>query len=827
MLACVCAGIAMCSSVRESVNRSVFWSEYGENGVSDSYLTSAEYRTKLAEMYEQLCILGLCELANSNENMDYVGNKYVMSDFLYYLDYNQYKYKKTEEGVFLVSDMFDYYVSYTKPASLLPVSDEILTDEETTDGETSGGETAEAEEQEIGTETAEGTTLFVTNINENLGSMDDGRRLMYLQNRFSNYLLRSEDVMSSDMTSSGYMIYYNYRAAEDGKLTDILTENYPSNFLPLGGWYYDNYGRYVFNFGNDFPIVFYRYPDNTEAGRKARQDYIEVAMPDYDEVELYYDGYYDNDGRFYAELPIEEMEDYEAHEGETSGLTVFIAPKADLLENRMAAHMIAKRNYTVAHFFAVVFKLLTVLLTAYLLAAAAVLGLCGETGSAVARKIPPELYALAFVMLGVYILDDYRYGLWNVFGTPMSENTAYQAGDLLYVLVGGLLVSGELLMGMHMVTTIFARQLKQRLATPKLTKKLLAKYRSTGLYREQQKRTAGQKLKGRTVRLFVAAGITLFFAFLMFAGSYWDFDWLVLILVVITGGIFIYNQVMDLLLSRELGKLERRISALGRNEIFEEKVSEDSDIYSEISTLDHISETIDNAVDDRIKSERMKIELVANVSHDLKTPLTSIISYIDLLKKTELNDEARDYVQILDKKSQKLKGIVSDVFSLAKATSGIDVNMEELDFITLFNQSLADSEDKIKNSGKIVKVMVKEKTAPILGDGNKLYRVFQNIIDNALKYSMEGSRIFLDVERVGDDIVFTAKNISSYPIDFSADEITERFVRGDKSRTDGGSGLGLSIAKSFTEACGGRFDIELDGDMFKAITAMPLRSHTL
>lgn len=213
----------------------------------------------------------------------------------------------------------------------------------------------------------------------------------------------------------------------------------------------------------------------------------------------------------------------------------------------------------------------------------------------------------------------------------------------------------------------------------------------------------------------------------------------------------------------------------------------------------------------------MKIELVTNVSHDLKTPLTSIISYIDLLKSEDLPPEAMDYVKILEQKSEKLKNIVADVFSLAKATSGVDIDMEKLDAVILLNQALADAQDKIEKSGRQMKINTEAKSAIITADGNKLYRVFQNLIDNALNYSMDGTRIFIDLKEEKNYIRLEMKNTASYEMNFTLDEITERFTRGDKSRTDGGNGLGLSIAKTFTEACGGVFRIELDGDVFKAV----------
>ena len=212
----------------------------------------------------------------------------------------------------------------------------------------------------------------------------------------------------------------------------------------------------------------------------------------------------------------------------------------------------------------------------------------------------------------------------------------------------------------------------------------------------------------------------------------------------------------------------------------------------------------------------MKIELVTNVSHDLKTPLTSIISYVDLLSREELPPAAMDYVAVLEQKTDRLRTIVSDVFDLAKATSSTDVNIERLDAVILMNQVLADMSDKQERYGREIKTEIKADTAFIDAEGKKMYRVLQNILDNALKYSMNGTRVFAKLEKANGNVKITVKNTSSYEMDFSPEEITERFARGDKARTTEGSGLGLSIAKSFTEACGGRFSVKIDGDLFIA-----------
>ena len=160
---------------------------------------------------------------------------------------------------------------------------------------------------------------------------------------------------------------------------------------------------------------------------------------------------------------------------------------------------------------------------------------------------------------------------------------------------------------------------------------------------------------------------------------------------------------------------------------------------------------------------------------------------------------------------------VKDVFSLAKAASGAEIKNERLDLAMLVNQTVASNSDITEKAGITLKTKIPDKSVYIIGDGDKLSRVFQNLYDNAMKYSLDGTRVFIDMQVHGDTAQVYFKNTSAYEMNFTAEEITERFARGDKSRTDGGSGLGLSIAKTFTEACGGAFRIELEGDMFKAV----------
>ena len=241
-----------------------------------------------------------------------------------------------------------------------------------------------------------------------------------------------------------------------------------------------------------------------------------------------------------------------------------------------------------------------------------------------------------------------------------------------------------------------------------------------------------------------------------------------------------------------------------------------AELREAMDDLNHIQQGFENALQEKIQSERMKIELVTNVSHDIKTPLTSIVSYIDLLKQEELSPAIKDYVQILVQKTLKLKEMVQDVFDVSKAaTHQLALKEEVLDFGKLIQQTLADMDDEIAKSPCSVRAELPNSPALVQADRQRMYRVFQNLIQNALRYSLEGSRIYVSLKQEDGCFIASVKNTSKTELPNDVD-FTERFVRGDKSRTDGGSGLGLSIAKSFTEACGGEFRILTNADLFTA-----------
>ena len=235
----------------------------------------------------------------------------------------------------------------------------------------------------------------------------------------------------------------------------------------------------------------------------------------------------------------------------------------------------------------------------------------------------------------------------------------------------------------------------------------------------------------------------------------------------------------------------------------------------------NIDAEVKTIVEEQTKAERMKLELITNVSHDLKTPITSLVSYLDLLSDEKLKAPADEYVEILQAKTSTLTSIVNDLFDLAKATSGnLEVQLEKINLASLINQSMVDLEDAIKQSRMKIKADLQEDTY-IYADGIKMHRVFVNLLDNALKYSNKKTRVYLKLFKEAEKIHFTIQNTANYEMEFTAAEITERFVRGDESRTTEGSGLGLSIAKSFTELSGGTFAVNIDGDQFKIELIFP------
>ena len=235
--------------------------------------------------------------------------------------------------------------------------------------------------------------------------------------------------------------------------------------------------------------------------------------------------------------------------------------------------------------------------------------------------------------------------------------------------------------------------------------------------------------------------------------------------------------------------------------------------------INNIGDGLDAAVENSLKKERMQTVLITNVSHDLKTPLTSIINYVDLLKRENLTDpKVQEYLRILDEKSQRLKVLTEDVVEASKASTGnIKFEMNDIDFVEMVQQVIGEFEEKFQEKNLTMMVHFTDEPSMIYADGQKMWRVLENVFGNGVKYAMEGTRVYAEIRNSNKKVVFSLKNISAQPLNFSADELTERFIRGDVARNTEGSGLGLSIAKSLTELQGGEFKLYLDGDLFKVM----------
>jgi len=235
--------------------------------------------------------------------------------------------------------------------------------------------------------------------------------------------------------------------------------------------------------------------------------------------------------------------------------------------------------------------------------------------------------------------------------------------------------------------------------------------------------------------------------------------------------------------------------------------------------INKVSEGISLAVEERMKSERFKTELITNVSHDIKTPLTSIINYVDLIKKEQIEDEKLcQYIDVLDRQSARLKKLIEDLMEASKASTGnLAVNMEDCNVEVLLTQLIGEFEEKLMANNLEVVVDKPEEPVLVKADGRHMWRVFDNLLNNACKYSLPGTRVYVNLTKCAGEVVITFKNISKAALNIPSDELMERFVRGDSSRNTEGSGLGLSIAQSLTELMDGTMKLDIDGDLFKVI----------
>lgn len=296
-------------------------------------------------------------------------------------------------------------------------------------------------------------------------------------------------------------------------------------------------------------------------------------------------------------------------------------------------------------------------------------------------------------------------------------------------------------------------------------------------------------------------------------------------------GVIIYTLLLYFVIKKYISDLQKKYSILLRatNEIangnLEVKIEENLGIFEPFKPqIYRIEAGFQKAVEEEVKSQRMKTELITNVSHDLKTPLTAIITYVNLLKEDNVTEEQRkQYLQILDQKSLRLKALIEDLFEVSKANSkNITLNLVDVDLVNLLRQVEFKQEDRLAGKHLTVRMRLPEEKIMVRLDSQKAYRIYENLFGNIVKYAMEGTRIYVDLACTEGEVTVKLKNITEQEITVSAEELTERFVRGDASRNTEGSGLGLAIVRSFTELMGGRFSVTVDGDLFTASTTWPL-----
>ncbi len=346
--------------------------------------------------------------------------------------------------------------------------------------------------------------------------------------------------------------------------------------------------------------------------------------------------------------------------------------------------------------------------------------------------------------------------------------------------------------------------------------------RNTLVYRFFEMCFKGRAFKPWTLLLLAGYGVANGILFALAGGTHEPL--LVFVFLIIP-----FNMVVLYFTAKALASLSEIMQAVkeisGGNLDYALDKSQVSVVFAGLAEdIQSIQGGLKKAVAEAIKGERMKTDLITNVSHDLKTPLTSVINYIDLLKKEELNNEkAREYLAILDEKSARLKQLVEDLIEASKASSGnLAVSAEKIDLHELVVQACGEYEEKIKNAALELHVNAGEEKVFVSADGKHMWRVVENLLSNVVKYSLPHTRVYINIAQSEYYGLLVIKNISASPLDIPPEQLTERFVRGDASRTTEGSGLGLSIAQSLTNLQGGRFNIDIDGDLFKVTIEMPL-----
>ena len=317
-------------------------------------------------------------------------------------------------------------------------------------------------------------------------------------------------------------------------------------------------------------------------------------------------------------------------------------------------------------------------------------------------------------------------------------------------------------------------------------------------------------------KFIVFVCVEVFLAFIVFILFNSSDPFIFLLLEFILVAFFIQRMVKSIV---NYDKIEKKLKEMyeGDNQTQLDKNQFLPVFNQSITYLNDISNGLENAIQDRMKSERLKTELITNVSHDIKTPLTSIINYVDLIKQENIqNEKVKEYIEILDNKSQRLKKLIEDLVEASKVSTGnVKLNLEKINIVELINQAVGEFEDKFESKGLDIVINSNENEIFIFADSRYMYRIIENLFSNISKYALQNSRVYIDIQKVDDKVYIKMKNISKDKLNIPAEELMQRFVRGDKSRTTEGSGLGISIAQNLTEIQNGKFNLIIDGDLFK------------
>jgi signal transduction histidine kinase len=442
-------------------------------------------------------------------------------------------------------------------------------------------------------------------------------------------------------------------------------------------------------------------------------------------------------------------------------------------------------------------------------------------GRGFSTRIPLEV-SVAFMGASMANFEDFAYVAWNsvsngfvfdtdvtVFTVEIQKIITYGANVLLWMLFLSIWYLG--LLSMRQVFSLgLIRYIREKTLTGRFiswcirkTKAYMVALREVDL----QDKTNKNIIKILLINYVVLSIISLF----------WVFGIVILIPYTITVFFIIRKYLTDLKLQyNTLLEATSKIADGNLEVIIDGNLGVFEPIKEELSK---IQQGFAKAVREETKSERMKTELITNVSHDLKTPLTAIITYVDLLKREETTEEDRkSYIETLDMKSQRLKRLIEDLFEVSKASSNnITLNLVEVDLANLIKQVVLELDYKIKAAEIEIRLNLPENKVILSLDSEKTYRIFENLIINITKYALPHTRAYIDMSVNEELVIVAVKNVSAGELNFSPEEITERFVRGDLSRNSEGSGLGLAITKSFVELQNGKFTIVADGDLFKAI----------